>query len=603
MSRQRVQWFVIFHWLPPVHPSRVLLRLSLSLPLVLLCGCALTPPGPATVADADAGDPPAQVAPISPTAPPSSDAGSTPQVDAQFHVMAGEMAAGRQQPAVAAREFLQALNYVSDPQIAARATAQALMAQDDGLALQAARKWQAIDPTSLDAREVVTRLALRAGLNDEAYAECASIVHDHPGGIDDGFHHVALLLQQEPAQSVAAMAVMDRLVAQYPKQAGAYQAKGLLALRYGKIDQAEQAAREALRIKPSREASLLLVGALVKKGNIAEADQVMDGVLKNNPDADEARLGYARLLIESDQREHGRTQLDKLLAEQPGNVDAHFNLGLLDIDDRKLDEAEAHFLIVAKKPDRVGDAEYFLGRIAELRHQPKQALAHYEKVTNGQQGLDAAVRRAAMLAKLGRVEDARAILETLRDQFPPLADRFLMAEGEILLDAGAYDQALQLYGDALKDNPDDSDLLYSRSLVYERMNRVGDSEADLRKILEKTPDDARALNALGYTLLVHTDRLDEADKLVSKALQLTPDDPAVVDSMGWLRFRQGRPQDALPLLQKAYSQFPDSEVAAHLGEVLWTVGSKDQAQTLLTQAAKADPDNIQLRDTLKRLGL
>ena len=598
MPRQRVQWPVIFHWLPPVYPPRTPLRLSLSLTLVLLCGCALTPSSQATTADEAVTKPSAPAA-----AETSADAGSEPQVNAQFHVMAGEMAAGRQQPALAAREFLQALNYISDPQIAARATAQALMAQDDGLALQAARKWQAIDPASLDAREVITRLALRSGLNDEAYAECASIVHDHPGGIDDGFHHVALLLQQEPAQSVAAMALMDRLVAQYPKQAGAYLAQGLLALRYGKIDVAERAAREALRIKPSKEASLLLVGALVKKGDIAAADQVMDGVLKNNPDADEVRLGYARLLIESDQREHGREQLEKLLKDQPGNADAHFSLGLLDIDDRKLDEAEAQFQFMLKTPERVGDAEYFLGRIAELRHQPKQALAHYEKVTNGQQGLDAAVRRAAMLAKLGKLDDARAILEALREQFPPLSDRFLMAEGEMLLDAGAYGQALDLYGDALKDTPDDSDLLYSRSLVYERMNRVSDSETDLRKILDKTPDDARALNALGYTLLVHTDRLDEADKLVSKALLLTPDDPAVVDSMGWLRFRQGRPQDALPLLQKAYSQFPDSEVAAHLGEVLWAVGNKEQARNLLTQASKTDPDNAQLRDTLKRLGL
>lgn len=583
-----------------MYPPRTPLRLSLSLTLVVLCGCALSPSSRATAEDQAAPEP---ASPAAPAAETRSPAGSSPQVEAQFHVMAGEMAAGRQQPEVAAKEFLQALDYTSDPQIAARATAQALMAQDDALALQAARKWQAIEPTSLDVREVITRLALRAGQNDEAYAECASIVRDHPGGIDDGFHHVALLLQQEPAQSAAALALMDRLVAQYPKQAGAYQAQGLLDLRYGKVDAAEQAAREAIRLKPTKEASLLLVGALVKKGDIAGADQVMDGVLKNNPDSEEVRLGYARLLIESDQRAHAREQLERLLKDQPGNVDAHFNLGLLDIDDRRLDDAEAQFQVVAKTPDRVGDAEYFLGRIAELRHQPKQALAHYEKVRNGQQGLDAAVRRATMLAKLGRVDEARAILETLREQFPPLADRFLMAEGEMLLDVGAYDQALELYGDALKDNPDDGDLLYSRSLVYERMNRVGDSETDLRKILDKSPDDARALNALGYTLLVHTDRLDEADKLVSKALQLTPDDPAVVDSMGWLRFRQGRPQDALPLLQKAYAQFPDAEVAAHLGEVLWALGNKEQAHNLLTQASKTDPDNVQLRDTLKRLGL
>lgn len=580
-----------------MHSSRTTLRLSLSLTLVLLgAGCALAPASQATPPQDAAPD--AAVKPDDRVAP---KAESTPEVEAQFHVMAGEMAAGRQQPAEAAKEFMKALDYAPDPQLAARATAQALLAQDDALALQAARKWQTIEPTSLDVREVITRLALRNGQDDEAYKQCLSIVRDHPGGISDGFHHVSLLLQQEPDKGPQAMALMDKLVAQYPKEASAYQAQALLALRFNQPDLTEKAAREAMRIKPSREASLLLVGALVKKGDLAGADQTMEGVLKNNPDAADVRLGYAKLLIESSQAQHGREQLEKLLKEEPGNIEGHFMLALLDIDQRRLDEAETHLQIVAKKADRAGDAEYFLGRVAEERHQYKQALAHYEKVTTGQQGLDAAIRRAAMLGKLNRVDDARAILESLREQFPALSDRFLMAEGEILLEAGQYDQALELYGEALQDEPDDDDILYSRSLVFERMNRVKESEADLRKILDKSPDDARALNALGYTLTVHTDRLDEADKLVSKALTLTPDDPAVIDSLGWLRFRQGRAQDALPLLQKAYSQFPDGEVAAHLGEVMWALGEKDQARALLSQAAKNDPDNAQLRDTLKRL--
>lgn len=577
-----------------MYPPRVPLRLSLSLTLVLLCSCALAPTSPATANDADT-----QVQ------QPKTQADTLPpQQEAQFHLMAGELAAGRQDPRAAAEEFLKALDYVPDAQVAARATQAALVAGDDGLALQAARKWQALDGTSLDARDIITRLALRAGQDDEAYNQCLSIVHDLPGGLDDGFRHVSLLLQQEPDKAQDALGIMDRLVAQYPKEPAAYQAQGLLALRYGKADEAERAARQAIQLRPSKEASLLLVGALVKKGDMSGADQVMDGVLKNNPDAKDVRLGYGRLLIESDQPEHGREQLEKVLRDDPGNSEAIYSLALLDLDQKQLDAAEAHFQQLSRsKNSHQADAEYFLGRIAELHHQPQKALAHYEKVLSGQQALDAAVRRAAMLAKLGRIEEARTILEALREQFPPLADRFLLAEGEILLDAGDYNDVLQLYGDALKTAPDDDDVLYSRSLVYEKMNRVGDAEGDLRKILAKTPDDARALNALGYTLTVHTDRLDEADKLVSKALQLTPDDPAVIDSMGWLRFRQGRPQDALPLLQKAYAQFPDAEVAAHLGEVLWALGDKDKAQALLSQAAKNDPDNAQLRDTIKRLGL
>ncbi|MDR3416454.1 MAG: tetratricopeptide repeat protein [Nevskia sp.] len=576
---------------------RIQLQLPLSLLVVLLCGCA------AATAKDEAAATAVEAAPADAAAQSPKVSLGTPQEEAQYHVMAGEMAAGRQRPDIAAREFLQALDVLSDAPLAARATALALAANDDALALQAARKWQSLDTTSLDAREVVTRLALRAGQNEEAYQQCASIVRDHPGGIDDGFHHVALLLEQEPGKADEALALMDRLVTQYPKQAGAYRAQSLLALRYGKIDLAEHAAREALQLKPSKEASLMLVASLVKKGDVAGADQVMDGVLKNNADAKDIRLGYAKLLIEADQHAHARDELEKVLKDDPGNAEAHYSLGLLALDDQQLDEAEAHFQTLQHKSDHQNEAEYFLGRIAESRHQPRQALAHYEKVTNGQEALDAAVHRAAMLAKLGKVEEARTLLESMREQFPPLSERFLMAEGEILLDAGAFDDALKLYEQALKDTPENNDILYSRSLVYERMSRVGDAEADLRKILAQAPDDARALNALGYTLTVHTDRLDEADKLVSRALELTPDDPAVIDSMGWLRFRQGRPQDALPLLQKAYARFPDAEVAAHLGEVLWTLGDKDKAQSVLSRASKTDPDNTQLRDTLKRLGI
>jgi tetratricopeptide (TPR) repeat protein len=574
-----------------VPPVRIHLPLPLSLILGLLCGCALAPSNTDAAVEA-----PSQVTqPNAPVLP-------SPQEQAQYHVMVGELAAGRQQPKVAAQEFLQALDFSPDAKLAARATAMALAADDEPLALKAARKWQATDPTSLDSREVITRLALRAGLDDEAYAECASIVTDHPGGQDDGMRHVALLLAQEPDHSAQALALMARLVAQYPKLSGAYQAQGLLALRFNQPDVAEHAAREALRLKPqSKEASLLLVGALVKKNDIAGADQVMDSLLKNSQDSAELRLGYARLLIENDQAEHGREQLEKILKSDPNDADAHYSLGLLELDEHKPDQAEPHFQFLARKADRLSDGEYFLGRIAEMRNQPAQALAHYDKVTTGTQALDASVRRAAMLGKLGRLDEATTTLEELRGQFPPLADRFILAEGEILFDANAYDKALALYDGALKEDPDDGDLLYSRSLVYERTNHIGEAEADLRRILDKAPDDSRALNALGYTLAVHSERLDEADKLVSRALQITPDDPAVIDSLGWLRFRQGRAQEALPLLQKAYKQFPDAEVAAHLGEVLWTLGDKDQARSLLTQASKGDPENPVLRDTVKRL--
>lgn len=578
----------------PAH--RAPLRLSFSVVIAILGGCALAPPLEVKAAV----DP----EPKLPTA--AGPALRSAAEQAQYHILAGEMAAGRQLPRTAAEEFMQALDFVPDAKLAARSTALALAANDEPLALTAARKWLAIEKTSLDAREVITRLALRSGLDDEAYDQCAAIVRDHPGGIGDGFRHVSLLIAQEPEHRDAALALMAKLVAQYPKQVGAWQAQGLLALRFNQVELAEKSAHEALRIQPqSKESALLLTGALVKKGDFAGADQIMDGVVKNNAAASDLRMGYVRLLIESNQRAAARDQLRKILAADPGNEDAHFAVGLLALDERKLDEAEPHFVLLAKTGSKAGehalDAEYYLGRIAELRRQPQAALDHYEKVVSGNQALDAALRRASMLAKVGKLQDARETLEALRRQFPPLADRFFAAEGELLMQANATDEAQALFDRALAQLPGNVDLLYSRSLVYERTGRTDLAEADLRAVLDKSPNDSRALNALGYMLAVHTNRYDEAEKLIGHALEINPDEPATLDSLGWLRYRQGRNAESLELLQKAYAQFPDPEIAAHLGEVLWATGDKDKARAVWAEAGKAEPDNPVLRETVRRL--
>jgi tetratricopeptide (TPR) repeat protein len=571
--------------------SQSSLHLPLSFGLVLLGGCAIFPQQPA------------QASPDRPVVSSQEAPGlGSPEAQAQYHVLAGEMAAGRQQPEMAAQEFLKALAFAPDAQLAARATALALAAGREDLALTAARKWHQIDTSSLDAREVITRLTLRAGLTDETFDQCEAIIRDHPGGFDDGFRHVALLLSQEPDKADAGLALMDRLVAQYPKRSGAYRAKALLAQRFNHGDIAETAAREALKLDPqSRDAAMLLAGILVKKGDVTEADGLVDGAVKNAKNAADLRLGYARLLLESNQREAARAQLQKVLTIEPDNGDARLALALLALEEKKLDEADAQLRDLAKMPDKQMDATYFLGRVAELRNQPEQALAQYEKVTSGNQALDAQVRRATMLGKLKRIPEARQIFEQLRRQYSPLESRFYVAEGEMLVDAGQNNEALALYNTALQQDPDDGDLLYARSLAFERLNQIDHAEADLKKILDKTPDDARALNALGYMLTVHTNRYEEAQKLIARAIELSPNDPAVIDSMGWLQFKQGRPKEALPYLQKAMNLFPDPEIAAHLGEVLWSLGDKDQARSVLSGALKDAPDNALLRDTVNRL--
>jgi tetratricopeptide (TPR) repeat protein len=528
---------------------------------------------------------------------------SSPEAKAQYHVLVGEMAAQRKQPELAAQEFLKALEIQAEPELAMRAASLALAAKNEPLALKAARRWQELSPDESDPREAVARLALRTGKRDEVLKQCEAMIRAHAGGPEEGFRHVAQTLALESAKKEDALAVMDQLRRKWPELAGAWHAQSLLALRFGQIELAEKGAREALKLRPeSRESLLLLMGVLVKKGDIAGADAVMaDLLLKDGTDSAELRMGYARLLLEAEQIDAARRQFEAALAVKADLHEARFALGLVELERENMDGAEPHFRTLLEATDFKQRAAYYLGRIEETRKQPAKALAWYEQVTEGDQAIEALTRRAVALAGLDRLPEARQLLADMRRELPMYATRFYLAEGELLLNVGADAEALALYDRALKENPGDSDLLYGRSLVHERLKNVAAAEADLRNIIAVDQEDARAMNALGYMLTVHTQRLPEARKLIARALELTPDDAAVIDSMGWVEFRQGRHREALALLEKAFSKAKDPEIAAHLGEVLWTIGERERARQVWQGALSKDPEHRVLRDTVQRL--
>lgn len=523
------------------------------------------------------------------------------QSSLQYHVMAGEIAAGRGQPKVAAEEFVKALELQPDAQLAGRATQLALSAEDAPLALRAARRWLSLEPTSMDAREVIARLSLRAGDVGETYTQALAIVEGHAGGEPEGFRHVALLLSAEPGKKDEVESTLKRLIAAKPDVMGGQYALALAALRYEDLPTAETAARAALAQEDSRDSKLLLVGVLVRETKIDESDKLMGELIATAKEPADLRLTYAKLLLEAGQRDHARDQLAETLKQDPKNDDARYALGVLAFNDGELDTAENYFKPLTADTERGADAEFQLGRIEEARKKYPEALAHYEKVVSGGQALDAAVRRAAVMTRLGKVDEARASLDQIRRQFPPLAPRITASEAEMLLDVDRFDDALSVYAAGLQRDPADTDMLYGRSLVYERMNKFPEAEADLRAILKADPDDARAMNALGYMLTVNTKRFDEARKLISKALELSPDDAAVIDSMGWVEYKLGHATQARTWLEKALSQMPDPEIAAHLGEVLWTMGEKEQARAVWEKALAKEPDHRVLLETRDRL--
>lgn len=524
------------------------------------------------------------------------------EAEAEYHVMAGELAALRQQPEVAAQEFLEALDVVPDPELAMRAASFALAAHNEPLALRAARRWQALAPDDLDPREAVARLALRAGDRREVLAQCQAIVRQHPGGPGQGFRQVVQVLAQEGGKADVALSVMAQLRKEQPDVADGAYAQAVLALKLGRLDLAEQAAREALRLKAdARDTLLLLTGVLVKKGDIAGADRTFADMIKGADNPTDLRMGYARLLLDAERIDEARAQFQQVLAAKPDSQQARYALGLLALEQQDLDAAEPYFKALLASPELKQRAAYYLGRIEEVRNHPQQALAWYGQVTEGEQGIDALTRRAVVMGKIGKLDDGRALMAQMRRDMPMFATRFYLAEAEMLLDADKPQDALALYEQALREDPEDPDLLYGRSLVYERMQNVAAAEADLRKILTKDKDDARAMNALGYMLTVHTQRFDEARKLIERALELTPDDAAVIDSLGWVEYRQGKVKEARTLLERAFGKAKDPEIAAHLGEVLWVLGEKEQARAVWDAALTRDPDHRVLRETVDRL--
>lgn len=527
---------------------------------------------------------------------------SKADVAAQVHIMTGEMAAGRNQPGLAASEFLQALETLKDPELASRATSLALNAQDADLTLATAKRWLELEPNSQDAREVIARVSLLKGDKAETYRQCEAIIKGVAGGVDDGFLQIARLLSLAgPAQADDSLSVMTQLVAQWPKVAAAHHAMSLLALRFNKTDLAYSSAQEAIRLDPPNvDHQMLMVGVLVKQGKLDESTAAFNKLTKDNPKASDMRMGYAKLLLESDQRDAARAQIREVLKDKPDHADAHYALGVMAFNDRDLDEAEQQFkrLLSGK---RGADAAYQLGRVEEARKNYAQALNWYEQVNKGDVAVDAIVRRAGVLAQVKQVDAAQSLMAQLRDELPQYEQRFYMAEGDLLINVGEMDRALKTYNEALQALPDDIDLLYGRSLVYERTDKIDLAEKDLRAMLAKDPNDARAMNALGYMLTVHSNRYEEANKLISRALEITPDDAAVMDSMGWVQFKLGKKTEARAMLQKAFDKFPDAEVAAHLGEVMWALGEKDQARALWEKAMQQSPDADALRETVDRL--
>ncbi len=535
---------------------------------------------------------------------PKPPAGPGLSEDLLYYLLAGEIAGQRRQYGLAAQMYLKAAERSDDPQIAARATRVAIYAGDDALALRAARRWLELDPQSVDAAQVMAVMLLRQDKVDAALAYLDRVLaHAAAGpGKPDGYMLVTSLLSKAK-QPARALKAMRKLVERHPGDAKLIYAYAHLAMLLGKLELAERIVNQVLAGAPEMiDAWLLRANILTRLGRDEDALQFIADAVARWPDEPRLRLFYARKLVDMKRYAEAREQFGILLEQQPQMVDALYALGLLNLQLREPDKARGYFERLIAAGQRLDEAHYYLGQAWEMDKRYDRAIEQYREVREGKLYVDARIRIARLQAEQGDITAAR---QTLQNVNAPTLDgelRLYLAEGEILTRAGRYQEAWEVYTLALQQMPDNPQLLYARALVAEKLDRLAEALADLEKMVKANPEDPEALNALGYTLVDRTHRIEEGMALIRKAYAKRPDDPAIMDSMGWGWYRLGQPEKALDFLQKAWKRFPDAEIGAHLGEVLWVLGRQDEARRIWQAAREREPKNPVLLETLERFG-
>lgn len=519
--------------------------------------------------------------------------------DILYKLLVAEFAGQRGHLDVSVRNYLELVRSTRDPELAARATRIAVYARDDQAAGEAAKIWLELDPASIDARQVLAVMAVRNGDIDTALMHFEHIVKGSDQVLDQKLWVIANLLSREQDQSTVKR-VMERLMQGHENNPEALYAYAHVLSRLNDDDSALKLLEKVLSLTPDNiNANISYASILHQQGKPEAALAWMEKVVQRNDKDIDFRMYYARLLTDEKQYDAARRQFEILIAQTPNNTDVLYALGLLYLQSNRLDEAAMYFQRLSTLDQHGGEAAYYLGRIAEEKGELQQAANWYQSLSDGANYFDAQVRLGIILARQDRLDDARRHLQGIPAQSQEQKNILIQAEAELLTERKLLDDAMAIYDKALEGDQN-LDLLYSRAMLAEKMNRLDILERDLRVIIARDPGHSQALNALGYTLADRTNRLQEAYDLIHKALEISPDDFYILDSMGWVLYRMGRLDESITYLNKALSSRKDPEIAAHLGEVLWVKGDKAAARQIWETAIKETPEDVRLLDVIKR---
>jgi tetratricopeptide (TPR) repeat protein len=564
---------------------------------------------------------------------PTPDPIAAPQV---FYTVTGEIALNRKEPRVAALQYAAAATSGSDVSLLARASEVTAQSLQPSLTAAVAARWIEVEPTSLEAHRAAAQAALALDRATEAAEQYRIVLSTSPRGTEVEFADLEVEFGQTD-NIFGARQAADRLAAAFPKSRGAARLQGFAAMRADDPGAAVRSFAAALEMEaapapaakdsgaaPDTAAPGRDSGAAPDSAAPAAADarrelimaywraRILSGdasvplaeslaLVENDPSPVNI-LDHAMLLLAAQKNDAAVTELDTLASQPETAAVALRLLGLVDFQEGRLDKATQHFTELLTTGKFVDDSFYYLGLIAERLGDVPRAMRFYGRVQSGDNAVAALLRASNLLESHGESPAAQELLDHLIEDEPARAPEVLAARAKIYSDAGNAKQAIEVLDRGRQEYPDSVDIRYAVASTYEDQGQVKLALRELKGVLKSRPDDPAAMNAYGYTLADHNEDLSRARTLIERAYAEAPRNAAILDSLGWVLYRQGHTEEALPYLKTAYADDRGGDIAAHLGEVLWQLDRRDEAEKVWAEAAKNDSDNKLLNATRLRLG-
>lgn len=579
---------------------RPIKTLTLALSAAALSSCAVNLDNIGTETDAEANSAP-PVEAQSPIEAPKVVKYGTFTEQQLYQTIISELAAQRGELIESGETYFDLAMETRDLQFIERAVQFASINGDTNALLQLGLIWAEVDPENPQPHLMLSFQFLETGNFSQALAQMSRVIEK--GGEFDFTTLASRTSGLGLSARAALISNLQRLIKTYPEQLSIRTSLvQLLAQNTQFVD--ALAELDALAKLEDLTSNHVLLRSQIQQSMLLPSDALKtlrSGVRQFENDQD-LRLSYARLLIQNQDFESAQAQFKILMEQRPQDWETLFSIALLDLEMEDYAEAIEQLNRLVAEDQRRDESEYYLGFSYEQQGKSDEAITHYKNVRIGTNNFLAAQQQATRLAiQSGQLDEAHEwILERSRGN-PRLEIILTTIESGALIQNGHIDRAKALLDNSLNKYLNDTDLLFSRVLLYDNLQDREGSETDLRQIILMKPDDSRALNHLGYMLADQTNRHEEALELLERAIAISPSDPAILDSLAWAQYKLGLYDDALTNLRKAFADFPDHEVASHLGEVLWAMGRREEAQQVWADALVDRPDSELIKEVMQRL--